>query len=185
MKRYFFVLKQYNRECNCILVTFSFLIIIVNISMADEVLLKNGEIIKGNIQEMSAKVLIDVVIDNKIIGAKITLSKNEVKEIKKDGKYLSLEKKEISKKDQTLNSIKLKERTALSSKINKQILKRVQREATRIKEIEVKQEDKRRFEKSLQHEKEMEVLEGEIQKDLIKESVKYGVNPKVYITNRN
>ena len=170
-------------QINLIIMLF-FLVSISNVAIADTIYLKNSEILTGNIIENNNKqVTLDVVIDSELIGGKISIAKDEIKLVQKDNKYIHLVRSGIPEQEKESHLIQYRERTKVDSDVNEWILRRVKKEADRIKEIEAKQEDKRRFEKQLQHEKEMEILKAKLQKELIEASKNSGVNPDVHLIN--
>ena len=65
---------------------------------ADEILLKNGKVVEGNIikeDEEKHRVFIDVVLSGELVGAILDYNQSEIQSIKKDGKYANLQKHEV------------------------------------------------------------------------------------------
>ena len=53
---------------------------------ADETVLKNGNVVEGNIMdEKNGKVPLDSVLNGQLVGAALTFDKSEIKNVKKDG----------------------------------------------------------------------------------------------------
>jgi hypothetical protein len=117
----------------------------------------------------------------------IKINSNSV-EFKKDGivftKILQNSQRLIETKTFTQQQ-EINETIVIERRINKdidqKIVERVEKEANRIKEIEDRQEDKRRFEKKLAHQKEMEILKSEEQRKLLNESKGIGIDAHVII----
>ena len=90
-----------------------------------------------------------------------------------------VETKTFTQKQEINETIVIESR--ISKDIDQKIVERVEREANRNKEIEDRQEDKRRFEKELAHQKEMEILKSEEQRKLLNESKGIGIDAHVII----
>lgn len=153
--------------------------------LADEILLKNGNIIEGNIISIDkdSNATICLVEGGKLTSMKIMVSFNDIKDLVVDDKYIGLTREKIpvesylAKREITLN------KKQSSNDIDVKIRQRVERQKSFIKDIEVRQEDKRRFKRKLQHEKEMVILETEMQKELIEFSKSAGVSPEVGVSS--
>jgi hypothetical protein len=105
----------------------------------------------------------------------------EIDDFKMDDKYRDLQKEGPTEEQKAAHEAFLQRQRYASADVDRKIRERVEREAYRVREMEQRQEDKRRFERILAQEKEMEVLETEMQKELIDFSQKRGISPKVTI----
>lgn len=154
------------------------------IVLADEIILTNGNKFLGNIvEEDGDRVIIDIVIDNRLIGTLMTLSKEEIETVKKDEQYKNLVNKKLTVKEKK-EQLELGRRNLLRTKnIDKIIKKRVAMEAAYNRDLEKRYDKKERLERKMAHEKEVMRLQEELQEELIKNSAKSGVIPEVKIIN--
>jgi len=159
------------------------IILCSSLVFADEITLKNGEIVEGNIinVDTDGNIKIDIVLDNQITGMIMVFKKDEIGSHKIDDKFRTLKKRELTEEEKLVNTKLLERQQRAAADVDYKIRKRVEREKNRIKDIEMRYEDKRRFEKQLEHEKEV----TQMQKELLKESVNSGVQPRVDIINTN
>ena len=158
-----------------------------SIVYGDEIVLNNGNIFEGNIVSIddAKNILIDLVFDDKLVGINLEISSKEIRRYRVDNKYKNLKREEIKEEDKLASLILLLKQKKDALNIDLRIKERTMREMKRIRDIENRQEDKRRFQTELEHEKEMQLLQMEIQKELIKHSKNVGVKPNVYIVNEN
>ena len=156
----------------------------VSAAAADEVVLTNGNVLKGNIisnDEKKGDVTLDVVLEGELTGVKLVLKISEIKSIKKNDTYRSLVRQEISAEEKAKNQVRIQQMMEKAENVDQQILTRIQRIKDNIRYIEQQQEDKRRFEKELAHQKEMLRLELEAQKELITHAKSSGAKAGVNI----
>lgn len=154
-------------------------------SFADEIILKNGEVIQCNILEKNNEtgtVTVDVVLDGQLAGMQMSFKSSEIKTIKKDGKYKNLTKKELDASEKLQAVQKHLDRlNEQAAGVDQRINERVAREVQHLDQVEATVEERRQLQKLLEHEKEMERLKAEEQRRLLKESKEIGVNPNVHI----
>lgn len=157
---------------------------------AEEIYLKNGEIIQGNIIHENKEegfLKIDIVLDGDKIGAIVELKNDEIESIKKDNKYKDLKKTALSeeKKEQIRNEAVKRIKESHIEEGRGLILRERKRERARMQNYEnwhredtVKKTD-RKYEKE-RHEdfKELMVMQHENNKELINEGAKF----KIYDT---
>jgi len=158
----------------------------VSAAAADEIVLTNGKVLEGNIildDKKKGEMILDVVLEGELTGVKIELKISEIASIKKDDGFKYLVKKEISQEEDLKNRERIQQTLDEAKGVDQRILARVQRIRDHLRYIEQQQEDKRRFEKALEHEKEMLLLELEAQKELITHSKNSGAQTGVNIYN--
>ena len=151
-------------------------------ALADEIHLKNGHIIEGNILEESGEAIrISIVINNQLTGMEMEIPKETVDSTQIDGKYSNLVRRELIEEERKKDLLEYRERSRPRYDVDKRITERIERTHARNEEIDRKQESKRRFEQILAQEKEIIDLKHENRKDLITHSKKNGIEANVKI----
>ena len=154
------------------------------ISFADEIFLKNGEVIQCNILEENTEkgtVKVDVVLDGQLAGMQMVFNDSEIKELKRDEKYKDVVKKEPDVGEKQAIQTHLDRLDAKASAVDTSLKERYSFEVQRAKEMEAADARERERQQLLQHEKEMEQLKAEEQRELLKAAAARGVRPNVYI----
>jgi len=153
---------------------------------ADEIVLTNGNVLIGNIileDKQKGEVVLDVVLEDELMGVKMVLKISEIKSITKNDAYRNLVKKEVSQEAVLKTRELIRKKMEKAKDVDQRIMARVRRIRDHIRYIEQQQEDKRRFEKELEHQKEMLLLELEAQKELITHSKNSGAQTGVNVYN--
>lgn len=154
------------------------------ISYGDQIVLKNGQAIEANIiDETDKKVKVDVVLQNQLVGGQIEFNKREVAEINRDGRYVNLERKQLSEDERNRNIDEYRSRNKVPNDLDQKILARVERIKKRNDDIEKKQEAKRIFNEVLTHGKEVINQKHENRKDLITHANKVGIKSNVSVVD--
>jgi len=157
---------------------------------ADEVYLKNGEVIQGDIihkNKEEGSLEIDVVFDGAKVGAIMKLKKDEIASIKQDNKYKDLKKTELSEEEReqarkdAVNKIKeshIEEARELILEERERERARMQRYENWQREDTVQRTDRKYEKEELEDFKELMAIQHENNKELISEGAEF----KIYDT---
>ncbi len=158
--------------------------IFVSSAFADQVVLRNGRILEGNIisqDEEKNEVVLDVVLNGELIGMTMVIKTLEIKSIHRGDDHRHLVRREISPEEHLKNQQALQRAAEAAKNIDQVVSMRIQREVEHIRYVNQKQEERRRIQQELEHQKKMHHLELEAQKDLMDHAQNKGIKADVNI----
>jgi len=141
---------------------FGVFLIMTSLVFADEVYLKNGQLIEGNIlkvNKVNNTLSIDIVIDNKLVGGVIILRPDEIKSISLNDNYRMLVKQSVTTeqkiKDKQARIERKNKVQEVEEAVRKNKLRKIieEKAVARMHSIEFRQDQL--IEKQYNHDKEM------------------------------